>query len=88
MLTLKRWPATDAPADDGLVVVVLHPASQATVLVVPSGARTPDVQELDMSMPMALYRAQIEAARRSFRVIYVSPSEEAQWNPEWGVLID
>jgi hypothetical protein len=88
MLTLKRWPATGAPADDGLVIVVLHPASRATVLVVPSGARTPDIQELDMGMPMALYRAQIEAARRGLHVVYVSPGEEAPWEPEWGVLVD
>jgi hypothetical protein len=86
MLTLKRWPATGAPADDGLVIV--DPAGRATVLVVPSGARTADIQELDMGMPMALYRAQIEAAQRGFQVIYVAPGEEAQWNPEWGVLID
>jgi hypothetical protein len=86
MLALKPWPTAGSPTDDGLVVIVLHPCSRATVLVVPCSARTEDVEELDMAMPMALYRAQIEAVRRGFRHIYVAPGDEAPWNPEWGVL--
>ena len=80
---LKRWPTGGTPADDGLVVIVLHPANRATVLVVPHGAHAEDVDELDMAMPMALYRAQIEATRRGFVHIYVAPNEEARWNQAW-----
>src|SRR5262245_37498230 len=86
MLVLRTWPLTDAPADDGLVVLVLHPESRATILIVPPAAREGDVQEVDMAMPMALYRAQVEAARRGFSSVYVAASEEAPWNTAWGSL--
>jgi hypothetical protein len=88
MLLLRTWPSTGAPADDGLVVVVLHPKKRATVLIVPRAARAEDVEEMDMGMPMALYRAQIEAARRGFSCIYVAANEEAPWDAAWGDLSD
>ena len=88
MLVLRTWPSSGAPADDGLVVVVLHPANRATILIVPRAERTEDVQEVDMAMPLALYRAQVEAARRGFSRVYVAINEQARWNAAWGVLDD
>jgi hypothetical protein len=88
MLKLKQWPAAGVPPDDGFVIVLIHRASLATVLVVPPGASESDIRELDMGVQMALYRAKLEASRRGFQVIYVSPGEEVPWNPEWGILID
>jgi hypothetical protein len=86
MLPLVKWPSIGLPEDDGLVVVVLHPARRATVLVVPSCAGANDVEELDMGMPMALYRAQLEAVRRGFMRIYVACGDEAPWDPAWGEM--
>jgi len=86
MLALKAWPEVGTPADDGLVIVVLHPASRATVIVVPPSARAEAIEELDMGMPMALYRAQIEAVWHGFQAIYIAPGEDAAWDPAWGVL--
>lgn len=86
MLALKTWPIIGSPADSGLVAVVLHPGNRATVLVVPCAAHSEDIQELDMAMPMALYRAQIEATRHGFAHIWVAPSEGAPWDAEWGQL--
>ena len=86
MLALKAWPKVGTPADDGLVIVVLHPASRATVIVVPPGARDEDIEELDMGMPMAIYRAQIEVVGHRLQAIYIAPGEDAPWDPAWGVL--
>jgi hypothetical protein len=88
MLRLKQWPEAGVPPDDGLVIVLIHRASLATVLVVPPGASESDIRELDMGVLMALHRAQLEASRRGFEVVYVSPGKELPWNPEWGTLID
>jgi hypothetical protein len=88
MLPLLKWPSSGQPADNGLVVVVLHPARRATVLVVPPSAQECDIEELDMGMPMAIYRAQVEAARRGFGCIYVAPAQDSYWDPAWGVVLD
>jgi hypothetical protein len=53
---------------------------------VPRGARTEDVEELNVAMPMALYRAQVEALKHGFQAIYVASDENAPWDPVWGVL--
>ena len=86
MLALKTWPTVGTPADDGLVIVVLHLASWATVIVVPPSARNEDIEELDVGMRMALYRAQIEAVGHGLQAIYIAPGEDAPWDPAWGVL--
>jgi hypothetical protein len=88
MLPLLKWPSSGQPADDGLVVVVLHRARRATVLVVPPSAQASDIEELDAGMPIAIYRAQVEAARFGFGCIYVAPAQDACWDPAWGVVVD
>jgi tartrate dehydratase alpha subunit/fumarate hydratase class I-like protein len=86
MLALKTWPIVGTPADNGLVVVVLHPGNRATVLVAPRAGGSENVEELDMAMPMALYRAQVEATRHGFAHVWIAAGEGAPWDQAWGRL--
>ena len=90
MPIFKRWSDENPPGDDGLVVVVLHRESRATVVVSPpltSGAT--NVGDVELDTPTALEAAKVQAASYGLETIYVSVNESsAPWDEEWGTLTE